>query len=136
MLKFTAVGNLGRDMEVKEYKDSFVGNFTIGVQVGYGESGSTEWVSCSIWGKRAKSLEPYLKKGTKVVVTGSGSLKSYETKDGETRFNLSIKVDNEGLSFAGSKNTDSKPEETGTPNAYKEMKEAGTPEAFDDEIPF
>jgi single-strand DNA-binding protein len=130
MLKMTAVGNLARDIEVKEWKDSFVGNFTIGVSVGFGENKTTEWIQCTIWGKRAKSLEPYLKKGKKIVVVGNGSLKTYETKDGETRSNIALTVDMDGLSFASSRASESKQD-----NSTSKANEQQEP-FVDDDIPF
>ena len=133
MIKITAVGNLARDIEVKEFKDTHVGNFTIAANIGYGENKRVEWIRCSLWGKRALALEPYLKKGTRVVAVGNGFLSTFEGKDGDMKTNLELRIDNDGLSFASSKSQEAPRQQS---NESPELKEMGEKEFVDDEIPF
>ena len=63
----------------------------------------TVWVSCSIWGERATKLNPYILKGTYVVVEGSGSVNTY-IKDGQPQAVINCLVNS--LEFGGKPNTE------------------------------
>lgn len=83
MNSFTFVGNLGKDPELK-----FVGGesipvleFSVANNIYWKKEKRTQWISCSIWGDRGKSLLQYLKKGTKVTVIGKLFLDSYLNRD-------------------------------------------------------
>ena len=84
MINLTIAGNVGRDAELRRTKsgDEVLG-FSVAVDNGKDKSGSKRpatWVKCSIWGKRATSLENYIRKGTKMVLTGRPSVDVYEGK--------------------------------------------------------
>ena len=89
MLVLTISGNLGRDPELKEVNQSQVASFSVGVRTGKDE---TTWVNCSVWGKRADTVMTYFKRGSKVTLTGSGKLRTYEKKDGSTGSSLEMNV--------------------------------------------
>lgn len=102
MFIITATGNLGRDASLattNSGKD--VLNFSIGVSIGFGDNKNTEWINCKMWGSRGKKLADSLTKGTKVMVNGMGSSRTWEDKNGNTRFN--IECDVRDISFVGSK---------------------------------
>ena len=64
----TFIGNLGKDAELKELEGGKkVINFSIAVQDG---KENTLWIDCAKWSEKTGVL-PYLKKGTKVAVTGN-----------------------------------------------------------------
>ncbi len=86
-------GNLGRDPELRSVNGDSVLGFSIGVQTGTKDKPATMWVSCSIWGKRATSLEPYLHKGQRVTVSGSLRLEEYQGTDGTQKTQLRMTVD-------------------------------------------
>lgn len=86
-------GNLGRDPELRSVNGDNVLGFSIGVQTGTRDKPSTMWVACSIWGKRALSLQPYLAKGHRVTVSGSIRLEEYKAQDGTPRTALRMSVD-------------------------------------------
>ena len=82
MLSVTAVGRLVRYASLKFTADgSPVLGFTVACDVGYGENKSTCYVNCSVWGKRAEALDPYLKKGLAVTVIGNGQLREWEQNE-------------------------------------------------------
>lgn len=54
--------------------------FSVAVDDGYGENKSTMWFDIALWGKRGQSLEPHLKKGTKVTVSGEFGQRQHENK--------------------------------------------------------
>jgi single-strand DNA-binding protein len=97
-------GHLGRDPELRAVNGDQVLSFSIGVSVGPRDNQETMWVDCSIWGKRAAGLEPYLGKGMKVTVSGAIKLGEYTTKDGAIRTQLKMTVNEVELPPKGSSN--------------------------------
>ena len=89
MLNITAHGNLGKDPEFKEVKDTQVAEFSLAARTGKDE---TTWIKCAVWGKRADVVKQYLHKGDKVTVAGSGKLTTYEKKDGTEGSSLELRV--------------------------------------------
>ena len=135
MLMITAAGTVGRDAELRRTQngDAVLG-FSIAIDNGKDRDGNRRdatWVRCSIWGKRADSLEQYIKKGTKIACTGRPSVSVYNDKG-----SLELSVDN--FTFMGSANDRS----GGHGNTdYDQSPEIdnGTSQGsaqFDDEIPF
>ena len=54
-------------------------NFTVATDVGFGESKHGVFIDCSLFGKRAESLDPYLLKGSQVTVQGEADLRLWES---------------------------------------------------------
>lgn len=86
-------GNLGRDAELKPVDDNHVLSFPLGVQTGTRANPETMWVACSIWGKRAISLQQYLQKGMKVGITGTVKMDQYTDKNGALKAILKCNID-------------------------------------------
>jgi len=86
-------GNIGRDPEIKSFNGENVLSFSIGVQTGTKDKPETMWVDCSLWGKRATSLHPYLFKGSRVTVSGAIKLQEYKSNDGTPRTQLRLSID-------------------------------------------
>ena len=104
MIIASVVGNLGRDAELKNLDNGTVSNFSVasGAYNYKTKEKETTWVECSLWGKKAQSLNEYLKQGAKVHVSGELSFESYTSKkDGEVRFSKRLNVDN--IELCGSK---------------------------------
>ena len=91
------VGNLGKDAEMKQAGSSNVLNFSVANTVGFGDKKQTLWMGCAIWGKKADSLEQYLKKGTKVWISGELSTREHEGKT-----YMQVRVND--LDFCGGRN--------------------------------
>lgn len=93
MLNVTAAGRLGRDAELKTLPNGTtkVLGFALAVDIFRGKTKSTEWLDCSLFGPRAESLAPHLVKGKQVVVTGSGKLRTFESK-GAAKTVLEVEV--------------------------------------------
>jgi len=89
MLNITAHGNLGKEPEVKQVKDTQVAEFSLASRTGKDE---TTWINCAVWGTRADVVAKYLYKGAKVTVVGSGKLRTYEKKDGSEGSSLELRV--------------------------------------------
>ena len=98
--KVILVGNLGKDPEVR-YLDNgvAVANFSLATTENYknklGERVSqTEWHNIVLWRGLAEVAEKYLKKGASVYIEGKIKTRKWEDKDGKTRYNTEILVDN------------------------------------------
>ena len=89
MLNITADGNLGKDPELKEVKDTQVAEFSLAANTGKDE---TTWIDCAVWGKRADTVMEYLHKGDKITVAGSGKLQEYTRKDNSKGYSLKLRV--------------------------------------------
>ena len=89
MLNITAHGNLGKDPELKEIRDTQVAEFSLAANTGKDE---TTWINCAVWGKRADTVMEYLHKGDKITVAGSGKLQEYDRRDGGKGYSLQLNV--------------------------------------------
>ena len=84
MISMTIAGNVGKDAELRKTQngDAVLG-FSVAVDNGKDKNGNkreSTWINCSIWGKRAESLQSYISKGTKLVLTGRPGVNVYEGK--------------------------------------------------------
>lgn len=90
--KVILLGNLGRDPEVRHLDNGrAVANFSIATTEFYknkqGERVSnTEWHNVVLWTPLAEIAEKYLKKGNQVYIEGKLTSRSYEDKDGVTKY--------------------------------------------------
>ena len=130
----TFSGNLGRDSEMRATKTgTLVTQFSVAMTSGYGEHKATQWVRCTIFGKRGESLAPYLIKGQQVVVSGELSLHEWTNADGVTKASLECKVND--VTLVGGK-----PVVAAEPQRPAKQAKAYIPpadaETFDDDIPF
>lgn len=80
MLYATAIGNLGRDAELRHVPSGKqVLNFNVACKNGR-EKDSTIWVRCAIWGTRGEKIAQYLTKGIHVTAVGVLSTREHEGK--------------------------------------------------------
>lgn len=85
MITVQAIGNLGKDSEVKQVGDTNLLEFSIAsTKKGYtNNSGQTipdvtTWINVKKW--KGEGLAPYLKKGDKVAVFGELEIREHEGK--------------------------------------------------------
>jgi single-strand DNA-binding protein len=109
MQLITISGNLGRDAEFASTQaGDDVCRFSLGVKQGWGDKASSNWFRCNLWGKRAKSIQPMLYKGMKVMVVGELTIGEYQGKAqydvrvSEVEFVPREKVDQGGGGSTGS----------------------------------
>ncbi len=139
--KVILVGNLGSDPEVRATPGGQrVANFRLATSRSWtGQDGQrqekTEWHSIVAWGKLAEICERYLTKGKQVYVEGRLETRSWQDKEGQTRYKTEIVCDQmQMLGRAGDRNGE-------TPN---DMPRSGAPEETmapaggnaDDDLPF
>ena len=93
-------GNLGKDAEMRfTPTGTAILNFSLPIDIGFGEKKETMWVRCAMFGDRAQKLAEHLTKGKGVQVVGEfRMLTIYEGKNGNT-VNMDFNVNQ--LSFVG-----------------------------------
>jgi single-strand DNA-binding protein len=95
MNSITIAGSLGKDAEIR-YLPNGDPVAAFSVADSQGRDKPTIWWSCSLFGKRAESLAPYLLKGQAVTVTGNVTEREYE-KDGQKRKAMDVRVSDVAL---------------------------------------
>lgn len=80
---FVGIGRLTADPELR-YTNSnkAVCNYTLAIDKGNGDG--ADFLRCVCWEKTAEVAAKYLRKGTKIAVTGSVQTSKYEDKDGKS----------------------------------------------------
>lgn len=90
MQKLMAIGNLGRDPEVRYTNDGTpVANFSVAVSEKYKDQQITEWLNCVAFRRLAEIAGEYLHKGSKVFIEGKLKTNEWE-KDGVKRSRTEI----------------------------------------------
>lgn len=94
MNKITADGRIVADAEVRYTPNGdALCQFRMASDVGFGDKKTTNWFSCTIWGKRGESVAPYLLKGTPVTVYGTLTLREWTNKEGIKQLSPDIRID-------------------------------------------
>lgn len=92
-------GTVGKDAVLRQTSGDDVLGFSVAVDNGKDKSGErreSTWFDCSLWGKRGSALESFIRKGTRVAVTGRPTARVHEGK-----VYLGISVDNVTLMGGG-----------------------------------
>lgn len=108
-------GNLGADPERRESKSEiayYILNVAQSIYKGEGQPTGTNWFRCLIWeSSRLAKLIPHLRKGSKVLITGSlDEVSAFIGKKGEALAQLNVSVLN--MSFAETVKKEEKQEES------------------------
>lgn len=104
MRRIELIGNLGGDAVLKVVGTDDCLEFSLAAKGSKKDDEST-WFRCSTFGKRAKALAEYMKKGQQVFVRGELKAPTTWTKDGVTKINLDVRVDE--VELVGGKREDS-----------------------------
>lgn len=96
--KVILIGNLGADPELR-YTGSgtAVCNFRLATNESYKDNNGewvekTEWHNVVAWSRLAEICGEYLKKGRTVYIEGSLQTRSWEDRDGNTRYTTEVKA--------------------------------------------
>lgn len=113
MNKVILMGHSTSDPKITNTQDGKkIAKFRIGVRRMYAKKDNdTDFVSLTGFEKKADFIEKYVKKGTKVVITGRLQTGSYKDLDGKTVYTTDVII--EEIEFAESK----KAAETGSEDA-------------------
>lgn len=123
MNKVIAIGNLGKDPEIKmTTSGKSVATFSLATKVWSAQGDQTEWLNCVAWERIAQLSADYLKKGSLVYIEGVMKTRSWEDADGKKSYKTEITV--REIKFLSSKKSE---------NNYSEP--SNTPTSTDD-LPF
>ena len=99
MNRVILMGRLTKDPEVRYTKDQMaVARYTLAVDRRNKEA---DFISCVVFGKGGEFAEKYLKKGTKIAVSGRIQTGSYTNKEGRKVYTTEVVVEDQ--EFAESK---------------------------------
>ncbi len=138
--KVILVGNLGRDPEIRYLPDgTAVANFSIATSDEWkdkntGEKKSkTEWHRIVAFRRLGEICGEYLSKGRQVYIEGKLQTRSWEDKDGITRYTTEIVADQ--MQMLGNREATNSPRNAG--GGYPQgAPQEPFPETKDDDIPF
>ena len=134
MNKVHLLGRIAQDLELKKSGENSILNFSVAIARDYknqnGEK-DTDFINCSVFGKRAETIAQYFKKGEPIVVFGSIRVDKKEI-DGKVNIYTSVFV--EGFSFVPSSNKVGNALDTAFSNMNKPQK--NNFELTDDDLPF
>ena len=141
--KVFLLGNLGKDPETKNFENGgVVCSFPIATTESYWDKEKnqridlpTDWHNIRISKPGlAKVAQQYLRKGSQVLVEGNVRYRSYQTKEGETKYFTEIHVDEMTLLGKGT----SSPDNVNIPDVGKLPNEpiADIPASPEDDLPF
>lgn len=143
--KVILIGNLGKDPEVRHLENgATVANFPLATSESYNDRNTgerkeiTDWHDVVVWRGLAEVVEKYVRKGTKVYVEGKLKKRSWQDKDGNTRYTTEVVADE--LTIL------SRPERENRSDSTNPYDSTGTPDApskvddimnnDDDDLPF
>lgn len=91
-------GRVGADATLRTTQSGEkVLGFRVANDTGFGDRKTTQWVSCSFWGKRGEAIANYVKKGDRVTVSGELQLREFQRNDGTPGAELSVRVNDMDL---------------------------------------
>jgi single-strand DNA-binding protein len=100
---------------------------TFSVADSEGRDKPTIWWNCSLFGKRAESLAPFVAKGGKVTVAGKVSQREFTDKNGQERKSMDVRVTD--VMLQGSK-------EQSEEQPRRDAAPAPASDDIDDDLPF
>lgn len=137
--KVMLIGRLGKDPELKYTPASIaVANFNIATNMVWkdqqgNQQERTHWHRIVLWRRLAEIAGEYLKKGSRVYIEGRLETRSYQDKDGVTRYITEVVADNMMmLDSAGAR--EAAAEAPPAPQPTPEFEDMGPAEA--DDLPF
>ena len=140
--KVILIGNLGRDPEVRHLESgASVANFPIATTESYKDKNGnrqdqTEWHNIVLWRGLAEIAEKYLKKGSQIYIEGKLRSRSWEDKEGNTRYITEVVGDSMTMLGGRSENnTSSQAQESKAEKVSQETPISSSDDENDD-LPF
>ena len=141
--KVILIGNLGKDPEIRRLENgAVVATFSIATSESFTDKNSgekkeiTDWHDIVLWRGLAEIAEKYIRKGTKIYIEGKLKKRSWQDKEGNTKYNT--EVIGEELTILSrleiSDKTAAPYNSSGTPNLPSDM--PGLSSSSDDDSPF
>lgn len=112
MNQITILGRIGNEAEAKQTTGGqTVTQLSVATNdyVGKDKEDEVNWHRCVFWGKQAEAVAKYTKKGDPVLVQGRVRYRSYEDKEGNTKYVTEIIASK--VEFLGKKESTNQPED-------------------------
>ena len=132
MNKVIMMGRLTRDPEILNAVSGLaIARYSIAVDRKFKKEGEpdADFFNCTSFGKQAEFCERYLKKGTKVAITGRLQNNNYTNKDGQKVYDVRIMV--EEIEFAEGKKDGQQSAQEAPGNDFLNI-----PDGLVEELPF
>ncbi len=148
MNKVILMGRLTRDPEVRYSQGEnplAIARYTLAVDRRFSRNNggdnqqTADFISCVAFGKSGEFAEKYLRKGTKIAISGRIQTGSYTNRDGQTVYTTEVVVEDQ--EFAESKNSNSgseggftgagRPAPSGAGDGFMNI-----PDGIDEDLPF
>lgn len=144
MNKVILMGRLTRDPEVRYSqgeKSTVVARYSLAVNRRFKREGDpdADFINCVTFGKQAEFAEKYLRKGTKMAITGRIQTGSYTNKEGVKVYTTDVIVEEQEFaeSKAASENhTAASPAPQPAPQQNQADGFMNIPDGIDEELPF
>lgn len=140
MNKVILMGRLTRDPDVRYTNGDnpmCIARYTLAVDRKYKKDGeqNADFIPCVAFGKAGEFTEKYLKKGTKMAISGRIQTGSYTNKDGVKVNTTEVVIEDQ--EFAESKGQESKPQNKESKPQNNGMDGfMNIPDGIDEELPF
>lgn len=142
--KVILVGHLGKNPETKVLNgDVKVCSFSLATSESYKDRNTgervtqTEWHNVVLWKSLAEIAEKYLTKGSQVYIEGKLQTRSYQDKDGVTKYSTQIIGQNLTMLSSNSGSSQSMPREPEQSETYSPNNEFNNMSESDiDDLPF
>lgn len=136
MNKVHLLGRLTRDPEIRYPQDNeqmAIARYTLAVDRRFKRDGeqTADFISCVAFGKAAEFTEKYLKKGTKIAVTGRIQTGSYTNREGQKVYTTDVIIEEQ--EFAESKAAADSSSQPAESDARGFM---SIPDGIEDDLPF
>mgnify|MGYP000697767881 CR=1 FL=1 len=138
MNKVILMGRLTRDPEVRYSQGeqaTAIARYTVAVDRRFrrdGDSQTADFIGCVAFGRQAEFAEKYLRKGTKIALTGRIQTGSYTNRDGQKVYTTDVVVEEQ--EFAESKAAGQTTQQNPTPVSKDGFMEI--PDGLEEELPF
>lgn len=138
MNKVILMGRLTRDPEVRYSQGeqaTAIARYTVAVDRRFrrdGDSQTADFIGCVAFGRQAEFAEKYLRKGTKIALTGRIQTGSYTNRDGQKVYTTDVVVEEQ--EFAESKTAGQIAQQNPAPVSEDGFMEI--PDGLEEELPF
>lgn len=138
MNKVILMGRLTRDPEVRYSQGeqaTAIARYTVAVDRRFrrdGDSQTADFIGCVAFGRQAEFAEKYLRKGTKIALTGRIQTGSYTNRDGQKVYTTDVVVEEQ--EFAESKTAGQTVQQN--PASVSEDGFMEIPDGLEEELPF
>lgn len=139
MNKVILIGRLTKDPEVRysqgENKTA-VARYSLAVDRKFKQDGqpTADFINCIAFGKSGEFAEKYLRKGTKIAVTGRIQTGSYTNKDGNKAYTTDVVVEEHEFVESKCANSNANTNAGGLPTGNEDF--MNIPSDLDSELPF